>query len=245
MARVALAFALLTICSGAVVTSTTYGTTVHTAIAVVFAAVTVMVAVRTRTALNWVLLALVAVDAGLAFPHLNLVHAIFAQLTFGVAVFATHSYRQCPPEAASLRRFAIAIPPLVLLQTALGAAYRHKALGVLPHMGGAMVVVLLTLLVCVILLQRLQKPGSLRSSAIVLMTLVLVQISLGIAAFLMRLLDADQGPAFAWIAVAHVTNGALTLGASVILAMQMGERYLSDRESDPASRNTQSNVPST
>jgi hypothetical protein len=245
MARAALALALLTICSGAVVTSTTYGSTVHTVIGVVFALVTLLVALRTRTSLTWALLALVAVDAGLAFPRLNLVHAIFAQLTFGVAVLATHRYGECPPEAASLRRFAIAIPPLVLFQTALGAAYRHKALGVLPHMGGAMVVVLVTLLVCVILLQRLQKPGPLRSTAIVLMTLVLVQISLGIAAFLMRLLDADQGPVFPWIAVAHVTNGALTLGASVILAMQFGAESPSDRELDPAFRNTQSDVPST
>src|SRR5277367_6210800 len=113
MARVALALALLTICSGAIVTSTTSGTTIHIVIGGLFAAVTLLVALRVRTLLTWVLLALVAVDSGLAFPHLNLLHAIFAQLIFGVAVLVTYSYGTCPPEAASLRRSAIAIPPLV------------------------------------------------------------------------------------------------------------------------------------
>src|SRR5271168_972479 len=104
MARVALALALLTICSGAIVTSTTFGTTVHTVIGVLFASVTVLLAMRIRTPSTWVLLALVGVDAGLACPHPNLVHAIFAQLTFGGAGLVTPSYGTYPPEAASLRR---------------------------------------------------------------------------------------------------------------------------------------------
>jgi heme A synthase len=217
MTRAALALALLTVISGAIVTSTTHGAGVHTVISGLFAALTLALTLRMRTPLAWAWLALVMAEA---IPGLNLLHAILAQLIFGITVFISHTSRPCPPEAESIRRFALAIPPLVLLQTALGAAYRHKATGVLPHMGGAMIVVLLTLLVCVIILQRLQKPGPLRTAAISLMSVVLVQISLGIAAFLMRLLDADETPVFAWIAVAHVTTGALTLGASVILAMQ-------------------------
>jgi hypothetical protein len=240
--RIALSAALLTIVTGAIVTSTTYGVTVHTVLSGLFAALTLTLALRSKTPLTWAVLALVAAET---IPGLTLLHAILAQLIFGLTVFISHSVRPCLKEAASMRRFAIAIPPLVLLQTALGAAYRHKALGVLPHIGGAMVVVLLTLLVCVIILQRVPIAGPLRSSAIALIVVVLVQISLGIAAFLMRLLDADQGPAFAWITVAHVTNGALTLGASVILAMQFGRESTFDRELDPASQSTRSSAPST
>ena len=242
MPRIALSAALLTIVSGAIVTSTTHGVTVHTVLSVLFAALAVALALRSRTPLTWAVLALVAMEA---IPGLNLLHAILAQLIFALTVLIAHNVRPCLHQAASLRRFALAIPPLVLLQTALGAAYRHKALGVLPHMGGAMLVVLLILLVSVIILQRIPTPGPLRSSAIALIVVVLVQISLGIAAFLMRLLDADQAPVFAWITVAHVTTGALTLGASVILAMQFGRDSISDRELDPASQSTRSSGPST
>jgi hypothetical protein len=222
MPRYALGAALLVIISGAIVTGTAHGSAVHTALGVTFAGLTLAVAVRQRSRLAWSALALVVLDAAIAFPGFALVHAILAQLIFAVTTVIAHPIRECPQEAMSIRRFALAIPPLVLLQTALGAAYRHKIWGVLPHMAGAMTVVLLTMLVCVILLQRLPQPGPLRSAAIGLMSIILVQISLGIAAFLMRLLDADQSPVFPWIAVAHVSTGALTLAASVILAMQFG-----------------------
>jgi heme A synthase len=222
ISRFALAAALLVIVSGAIVTSTGHGAAAHTALGVIFAGVLLAVAIRQRSRVAWTALALVALDAGIGFPGFALLHAVLAQLIFAVTVAGAHQNRSCPPEASSIRRFALAVPPLVLLQTGLGGAYRHKAIGVLPHMAGAMVVVLLTMLVCVVILQRFPLPGPLRSSAIALISVILIQISLGIAAFLMRLLDADQSPVFAWVAVAHVTTGALTLGASVILAMQFG-----------------------
>jgi len=218
--RYAAGGALLAIVSGAIATSTGHGALSHIALGVLFAGLALPLAIRQRSRLAWTALTLVAVEACLVAPALILIHAIVAQLIFAVTVALAAPIGSYPPEAASIRRFALAIPPLVLVQTSLGALYRHKATGVLPHMAGAMIVVLLTLLVCVILLQRVNRPGPLRSAAIALVSIILAQITLGIAAFLMRLLDSDQSPAFAWVAVAHVTTGALTLGASVILAMQ-------------------------
>ncbi len=219
--RYAVAAALLVIITGGIVFSTSQGAAVHIALGGLFVALMLWSAVREHSRIGWAALALVTIEGCLFAPALSVVHAILAQLIFAITVVDAVPLGICPKEAASLRRYALAIPPLVLIQTSLGALYRHNVTGVLPHMGGAMVVVLLTLLVSVILLQRLTEPSPARSAAIALMSIVLVQITLGIAAFLMRLLDSDQTPVFAWVAVAHLTNGALTLGASVVLAMRV------------------------
>lgn len=119
----------------------------------------------------------------------------------------------------TLRTAALASPPLALVQIIFGALYRHKVIGVLLHMGGALAVSLLTLIVCVAILQQLSHGGPLKTSATVAMTVVLTQISLGIAAFVMRLLDADTGPLFLAVAVLHVTVGSLTLVSTALLAV--------------------------
>jgi len=111
-------------------------------------------------------------------------------------------------------------PALVLLQIVLGAAYRHKAIGVMPHMAGAMLVAGLLLAICTIVLQRFPQPQPLRTAAGALLGIVLLQVSLGIAVFVMRLLDAETTPAFLPAVVAHVTVGSLTLAATTALAIR-------------------------
>jgi cytochrome c oxidase assembly protein subunit 15 len=111
-------------------------------------------------------------------------------------------------------------PALVLLQIILGAAYRHKAIGVMPHMAGAMLVAGLLLAICSIVLQRFPQPPPLRTAAGALLGIVLLQVSLGIAVFVMRLLDAETTPAFLPAVVAHVTVGSLTLAATTALAIR-------------------------
>jgi len=119
-----------------------------------------------------------------------------------------------------LRPLAIATPPVVLLQTTLGAAYRHDAIGVMPHMAGAMVVALTTLVVSAVILQNFPGPAPMRRAAAVLISIVLAQVCLGIAAFLMLILNTAGTFAFVLVTVGHVATGAATLGASVVMAMQ-------------------------
>jgi len=106
------------------------------------------------------------------------------------------------------------VPPLVLVQIAFGAAYRHKVWGVMPHIAGAMIVAFLILVLCMMLMQ--QRP-SLRKPAIAAMSVVLVQVTLGILSFILRMLDMDTGIWFTVSTVAHVTVGAATLAATVSL----------------------------
>ena len=121
----------------------------------------------------------------------------------------------------SLRSLALLIPALVLVQIALGAAFRHGAMTVLPHILGAMVVAAAILIVCAFVLQQLPEHRALRPWAITLMAVTLVQVMLGIGAYYARL-DAARNPAaMVILTVAHVATGALTLASSVALAIQI------------------------
>jgi len=186
------------------------------------------------------------------WPVLRVVwHAVFAHssvaLTTAVAVVTSSAWIK-PAERvelgswSALRPAAIATPPAVLVQISLGALYRHQVIGVMPHMLGAMVVALLTLVVSVVLLQHFTACRPLQSAATALISIVLAQVCLGIAVFIMVLLDAGNTPAFAWTATAHVSVGSVTLAASVVTAILVARLCVGDT---PADRNTQSSGPST
>jgi hypothetical protein len=64
-------------------------------------------------------------------------------------------------------------------------------------------------------------PAPLRRAAAMLISVVLVQVCLGIAAFLMLVLNAAGTFAFVLATVGHVSIGAATLAASVVMAMQV------------------------
>lgn len=121
----------------------------------------------------------------------------------------------------SVRHFAITTPPVVFLQITLGAAYRHEVAGIMPHMGGAMVVALMTLVVSTLILQNAPGPKPLRHAAAILISIVLAQVCLGIAVFLMLSLNAAGTLAFVLATTGHVSIGAATLAASVVMALQV------------------------
>ena len=161
-----------------------------------------------------------------AIAHATLAPVLVALLA-ALACFTVPEWQVNPEQIDTsawswLPGAATAAPALVLLQIAMGAGYRHKELGVMLHMAGAMVVALAMLVIPVILLQQFPKHPSLRPMAIAAMSIALLQITLGIGAFIMRLLDFDTSTAFIALAAAHVCIGALTLSASLVLAIEIG-----------------------
>ena len=153
-----------------------------------------------------------------------MVHAFVAPVVFAacsaLVVFTSALWK--PPSAEDsygLRYYVLACPVLVLVQIGLGAAYRHKLTGVLPHIAGAMLIAGFLLIVCALVMQS-SELRSARRAAAALLSVVLVQVSLGIAAFTMRLLNFETHPAFIVVSVAHVFTGSLTLAAGVVLAIQ-------------------------
>jgi len=187
-------------------------------------------------ALAWTGFAMVGIDAALGWnappisPALGVFHALLAHLFLTlivvVAVGTSPGWNREPERVDGsnrplLRPAAIATPPVVLLQITLGAAYRHDITSIMPHMGVAMVVAFLALIVCSTVLQNFSGPKSMRRAAAVLISIVLTQVCLGITAFVLLVLNLAGTLAFILVTVAHVTVGAATLAASMVMAMQI------------------------
>lgn len=160
-------------------------------------------------------------------------HACLAQLFFSttvlIALFTSAEWKRESPlvddtGAPALHSLAVAVPFCVLAQLALGAAARHKTLGVLPHVIGAAVVTGMILWVVIRVLVSHSDVPSLRRSALFLLTIAISQVFLGFAAYMSRIatLDAPQPMAImVGFTVAHVAVGALTMAASVVMAAEI------------------------
>ena len=188
--------------------------------------------------LGWVALAWVCVVGllgGLTVklltpPPVSITHTCLAQLFFSLTVamcvFTSRSWLDGPEIVEdhgwpSLRSIAIALPLIVLTQVALGAGFRHGALGVLPHIIGAMFVMLFILCAGAFVLQQFPNHKTLRPAAIALLSITGVQIVLGITAYLTRLLENEHPVAMVIATVAHVAVGALTLATTILLSIQI------------------------
>jgi heme a synthase len=160
-------------------------------------------------------------------------HACLAQLFFSttvaIALFTSESWqrgRQIADDAGTppLHGLALAASACVFLQLALGASARHQAIGILPHVLGAMLATGMVLWVTVRVLMRHAGHEALRRSVLALLSITFLQVFLGIAAYMSRLATADAPqpmPVMVGFTVAHVAVGALTLASSVVLAIQV------------------------
>ena len=160
---------------------------------------------------------------------LAILHAGFAPVIFAcvvaIAVFMLPELIWSPEPIdvgtrPLLRWLAMLAPVVVLLQIFLGAMYRHKVTGVMPHMGGAMIVALVLLILCIQVLQQFPAHASLKPMAMTAMGVLLAQILLGIVAFVMKLLDFDNSIGFVFLTIGHVVTGSLVLAASLVLAIE-------------------------
>jgi heme A synthase len=159
-----------------------------------------------------------------------LLHASLAALAFAmfvaIAVVTSSDWNGAPAlvddqAVPLLRPLAIATPPLMLLQIMLGAAYRHKLTGLMPHIGGAMIVSLVTLVMGVRVIQEYPEHRTLRAAATWLISILLAQVMLGITAFIMPLLEVANPVKVIAATASHVVVGSLTLAASLVLAIQV------------------------
>lgn len=160
-------------------------------------------------------------------------HACLAQLFFSttvaIALFTSASWKHgaqivddngAPP----LHWLALAAAACVFLQLALGASVRHDAIGVLPHIAGAFIATGMVLWITVRVLMRHAGHEALRRSALALLSITFLQVFVGIAAYMSRLATADAPqpmPVMVGFTVAHVAVGALTMAASIVLAIQI------------------------
>jgi heme A synthase len=216
---------------------------VHSAAGIALGILTIALAIWLRSdrrewlrRLGWVSVATVAADGLLGWPGVlqsaprafGILHACLAQLFLSsmvaIAVFTSESWQRGPEPVQdqgwpSLRSLSILTPLLVLSQVTLGAALRHRSLGVMPHVISAMLVAFVVLAAGVFVTQQFPDHRSLRPAAIALMGITLAQVFLGIAALTTRMVGEENALPVRLATAAHVTTGALTLAASVVLAI--------------------------
>jgi len=240
---VAAAFTLLAVVSGAWLTSTKAIPAapaaidkIHLGLASLAAALLMglalwLVFARLR-ALGGTILAVVVAEAGLGHTTAGTAHAVLAHILFALAasaVLRTSKQWEAGPDLVldqgwpSLRSMAVAAPVVVLAQVMLGAAFRHKAMGLTWHIVGAMVVALTILILGMCVMQAYPRHRALRPASIALLSVALTQVLLGITAVTTEILAPDNAVPTSVVVstVAHVTVGAATLAASLALAIQI------------------------
>ena len=175
-------------------------------------------------------------------------HATLAQTFFcimaSLALFTARDWRWDEPRiedlaAPSLRHLAVATPGAIYIQLILGAAFRHNGFGILPHIVVAMVVTLLVTWMATRIFSRFSTEKRLVRAMGLLLGLVIVQVFLGIGAYMMRLASRDAPqplPPVVNVTTAHVAVGALVLASSVLLALQIFRRVAARQTSGAPGR---------
>jgi len=158
-------------------------------------------------------------------------HATLAQiffcLTVCLAVFTGEWWQSDLPAVESaapsrIETLARVTVVAVFLQLILGAALRHKAFGIIPHLAGAVVVTILIFALAGKLKREFGKVPALRRCTLALHILIGTQLLLGGAAWWSRVYAA-QFPQPIGITVAltviHTVTGALVLASTVVTAL--------------------------
>lgn len=158
-------------------------------------------------------------------------HAILAQLflitVVSLSLFTSEWWQTDVPMledsgSPPLRSLAAWTTAAILVQLVLGAAFRHGAFGISPHLAGAGVVLVMAILTGRAARKRFARIPAIRRSVVWLHATVGTQILLGGAAYwaIYASRDAAQpGLTYVILTVAHVLVGALTLVASVLLTL--------------------------
>jgi cytochrome c oxidase assembly protein subunit 15 len=168
-------------------------------------------------------------------PASSIVHACIAQLFFSltvaIALFTSATWRRGPEVIGDtgtppLRTLAILTALAVFTQLALGAAYRHKAIGLAPHVVGAVVVAGVVLFTAICALQQFSKHRQLRTIALFMLLVTQLQIFAGIGAYIIRIYNNSVSPTqplppMVALTVTHVALGAITLASSILFAIQV------------------------
>ncbi len=163
-------------------------------------------------------------------PFIAVPHALVAQSFFGtivaIAVFTSHGWREQTKSKtvdARTARLTLYSVGAVLVQLVLGAGFRHRAFGIIPHIIGAVIVAAILLWTVMTIVARHKEERSLRRPAMTAIALLIVQLGLGVGAYLARMASTgDPQPLEPMISltVAHLTIGALLLADLVVLMLR-------------------------
>jgi cytochrome c oxidase assembly protein subunit 15 len=172
----------------------------------------------------------------IAVPHALVAQSFFATI-ISIALFTSRSWwRRASDSKAvveySTARMAAYTVAAVLIQLVLGAGFRHRVLGIVPHIVGALVVTGMIVWTAMTVAHRHAEDRYLKRPAITAVVLVFVQVLLGVAAYIARILSAgDVQPLEPMISltVAHLSVGAMILADLVVLMLRCFQTLAPER----------------
>jgi len=183
----------------------------------------------------WAAVVLQAVLGGLTVLYLLpipvlIAHAGLAQLFFclvlSLALFTSRAWEQAmqPDQIipAGFQNLAATASVAMFLQLLVGAALRHKALGVGAHVMGAIVATCMVGLLCYRAVTGLAERDPLRKAARWVGGILILQVALGVLSYWFRQAAPEAAlgrTAVVGVTTAHVAAGALLLGGSVLLTL--------------------------
>ena len=190
--------------------------------------ITLAIAVLQDSVGHAAVLALVPRTAGIVHACLS---PLFFAAVVAIALVTSGAWSRGPEMAndygwPSMRTLAIFTPIVVLGQILLGAAFRQKALSLLPHVLGAMFVALVILLESLFVLQQFPTHRALRPAAKTLLSVAFAQVFLGIGALTMKSIADDTARSVILTVAAHITGGALTLATTIVLSILIRRNVL-------------------
>jgi heme A synthase len=172
---------------------------------------------------------------GISETHATLAQFFFCT-TVSLAVFTSRSWMETRPTIAEqgslpLRYVCVAAVVTIFLQLIIGATLRHSATWdkplptelLLTHIGGAAAVATLLGATCFLVLRRHASEPFLTRPAKLALGLLLLQLSLGVAAYITRRASPyDPQPLnpMIGITVAHVACGALVFATTIVLTLR-------------------------
>ncbi|MFN8008284.1 MAG: COX15/CtaA family protein [Terriglobia bacterium] len=122
-----------------------------------------------------------------------------------------------------LRKIGILATAALFLQLVLGAALRHSKSGLLFHIAGAFLVAVVILWFIGRVYKFYEHRSELFAPALLLGILLMIQISLGVGSYLVRLTSRDDVqplPIPIAVTTAHLAVGALLLATCVVLTLR-------------------------
>ncbi|HET9743829.1 MAG TPA: COX15/CtaA family protein [Terriglobales bacterium] len=184
--------------------------------------------------------------------YISSAHAAVAQTFFAIvvlmALYTGSDWMQAAPQkltdegTPSTRTLTILAICAMYLQLFFGAAFRHSGMSILPHLVNAVLTSGILAWTAIRVLSRYGDIPQLRRPAATMIGLLLVQLGLGFAAYLTRIVwgkDAVQPlPSMVDTTVAHVAIGALLLVTSFVLEEQVRRRLATEPVAQPETART-------
>jgi cytochrome c oxidase assembly protein subunit 15 len=168
-------------------------------------------------------------------PAVSTAHAAVAQTFFciaiAIAVFTERRWVEEAPQPVSddghptLLMLSVLSILILYVQLILGAMFRHHGMPWWPHVLNAFLVALLLTWTGVRAILQFPRIEAIRRPAVLLLFLLVIQLCLGFAAFLTRVVWGPDAPqpelSMVLATVAHVATGALLLATTAVLALQV------------------------